>query len=540
MRAGRSGKTADLVPRGLSVLFILIVWLGMLPVPAGAQELRIARSSLAVTADPHVFINTGSRELAAHLYETLTVADHQLNVLPGLAVAWTRTSPRRWQFRLRSGPLSAGARALTGRDVLFSLCRIMNYPGKAAQTRVDVEILSGVRERGPDLIELETRVAQPRLPMRLSRLAVMQAPPDWTGRFQDGACDGPFAYGRDALEAAGLDVGTGPYRLESFAPDRIALVRQPTAATINSPWERVTLLREAPEAAARGLIAGRLDVITGLSDSMMQHLAGIAGLRTVDGYPSSLFYLQFNQAEHSAFLPAGIANPLRDARVRQALSLAIDREMLASRPKFQPGRATLQAAAPESPDHVDALPVPPRDLDKAKALLKAAGYGDGFAIDFMVIPDTEWLTDPMTQMWKPLGVEAVRRDVGTRYSEEQEKAAFAINLAGTAVDQTDPTAFLRAKLATRGAGPEFGSRNQVGYSDPELDRMLLDLRDAAGGRQQELKIRIARRVAETAAIVPLIFASPRWHLRPGLSMQARVDNRVLAWDVRPVEAPPPP
>ena len=102
-------------------------------------------------------------------------------------------------------------------------------------------------------------------------------------------------------------------------------------------------------------------------------------------------------------------NPLKDLRVRQALSLAINRAGIVERVMEGAALPTKQYLPPGNSNHVNDLRPDPFEPDRAKALLKEAGYPNGFRI-VLHGPNDRYVNDAkivqaVAQMWQRIGVQ---------------------------------------------------------------------------------------------------------------------------------------
>lgn len=514
-----------MLKRLLSVLFAATVWAcGTTVAFAADDELHMGLLSLALSADPHAYINTGVRELSGHLYQNLHEKNPDDNKPYHVIKSSRRVGERGWEFHLFPGEINTN-------DLLFTFCRIKNYPGAGSPFATNIESISDVSLKGDTEISILTKEEEGQFLSRISPIPVLKAPPHWKGNYTGGRCDGQFAYDRADLDNGTVAPGTGPYRLEHFSEDKIVIVRREGKAVRKSPWRRVVQQRLSTEDAVRGLLAGTVDVIDSVPDGPAAHLATVSSAKTVHGYPSSFVFIQLNQRPTSPFVADGAANPLRDRRVRQAISLALDREVVAIRQRFDPGIPTGQISLPDSPLYNERMDLR-ADVDRARRLLTASGYPNGFSADFLSIPGAAWIADKIEPMVARVGIQIKTRDVGSRFPEVVANGEFGLNLNVAVVDQSDTMAFVRSRIASPGIAAGFGGRNQGQYKNAELDKIILKIRtESDAGKRAKLEREVMKIVAEDFAIIPLMFMRPRWHFRAGLDFTPRRDNRMLVWNI---------
>ena len=163
---------------------------------------------------------------------------------------------------------------------------------------------------------------------------------------------------------------------------------------------------------------------------------------------------------------------LTNVKVRQALDLSIDREALnqvAFNGEFTPGN---QWVSPAHPYYQQSSPIRPRDVEKAKALLKEAGVSLPVSVDYMVPKGSEY--EAVAQVVQSMAAEAgfdlkLRLiEFATSFKQVQagEFQVFQINWSG----RIDPDGNSYVFLHT--GAPQ----NDGGYSNPEADKLMEDAR----------------------------------------------------------------
>jgi len=189
-----------------------------------------------------------------------------------------------------------------------------------------------------------------------------------------------------------------------------------------------------------------------------------------------------------------------DPRVRQAFDIAIDRKALTEvvfNGEFLPGN---QWVSPLSPYYQAKLPVPKRDVAKAKALLAAAGVKTPLAIDFMVPnnPETRQVAEVIQAMANEAGFDMRIRvtEFATSLKEAEQGRYQAYMLAWSGRVDPDGNAYIFHKTKA--------PQNYGGYSDPEVDAWLDEARtkDALADRKA-VYAKVAEKVIGQGAIVYL-------------------------------------
>ena len=363
-------------------------------IPLGAETLRWARAGDSLTLDPHAQNEGPTSALAHQMMEPLVMRDMTGAMVPALATEWgpSEADPNVWVFKLREGVTFHDGASFDSADVLFSLNRAMSPDSDYK------ELLASVVEvRAPDAmtIEIVTDGPNPIMPNNLTNLFIMDK--DWSEA--NNAVKVQDVEGGEDTFAAKNANGTGPYKLVSREPD------VKTVLTINENyWGKDEFPMEVTEviytpiqnAATRvaALLSGEVDFIQDVPVQDLQRVAAADGLdvRTAPQNRVIFFGLNVGDADLANDSVEG-ANPLGDLRVRQAMSMAINRDAI----KQVVMRGQSAPAGMISPPFVngwnDAMDSSSKtDIDGAKALMAEAGYSDGFSIQ-LDCPNDRYIND---------------------------------------------------------------------------------------------------------------------------------------------------
>lgn len=427
---------------------------------------------------------------------------------PGLARRWTISGGGR-EIRIDLQPEVSfhDGQRLSSVDVQFSI-------DAARSPRYDAPHL---RAALGDVIAVELITARS-LRLRLSRpngyvlRALAEIPilsaPAYANRRRAG--DGPV-------------IGTGPYRVASQEGDTIRLEAFAGYWGKRPALDAIVFVFDPDD--ARALTAaknGELDVIPALAPIHYPKQAEAPGVATrfrpLRLRPPTLRYLVLNTARA----------PFDDVRVRQAVSLAIDRRQLVDRAHRKLAWAPAGPVWPGGPILGPSRPAPERDRPRAGSLLDAADWRDANR-DGVRERATHRLMITVLATAEP--------------SPERDAVLEALRQTGFVVDvRTGSPAVLNNRLAShdfdlafvewsgevdRDPGPLFatgGSRNWGSFSDQDVDRLIDAMRAAIEPDERApLARELAQRLDATQPIVPLTAPDPY-----GL-VSARV-TRQSAWD----------
>jgi peptide/nickel transport system substrate-binding protein len=283
-----------------------------------------------------------------------------------------------------------------------------------------------------------------------------------------------------AIDQFGLDVavnpsGTGAFKLAS--PDDWVRDSQLTLTANPDYWGGApkvssVVFKIAPESSTRLQQAesGEVDVAVFLTPDDVKKARDNSDLQVLETPGLNTNYVEFNIKK----------DPFTSKEVRQALNYAVNKEEL-SQGLYDGGMVPAGGVLPPSdwaynPD----LKGYPFDLTKAKEMLTAAGYGEGNPLTFTLMvytvprgynPAADRLGTAIQEYWKQAGVEAeIQTEEWTQYRADRRADKFQVSLSGWMGDNGDPDNFLYSLLGT----PNIGGANTSWYSNPDVDKLLLD------------------------------------------------------------------
>jgi oligopeptide transport system substrate-binding protein len=401
--------------------------------------------------DPHKATTLIESNILDELFEGLVTLDASGEIIPGTAVSWTvDPGGTVYDFKLRGDAKWSNGDKVVPEDFVFAFRRLMAprtgapyanilYTLKNAERinkgELPVEFL-GVR--GVDETTLEIALEEP-APYFISQLAHMTAKPLHQKSIE--------AFGSDFVRPAHM-VTNGPFMLTEFTPnDRLVLVKNPyyyDAAHVALDAEIFYSLEDRA-AALRRFMAGEIqsydDVPVEQIGFVRSHLAEAFKVT-----PSLGSYFYAFDTRHK---------PFDDRRVRQALSMVIDREFLAERiwgGTMDPGYSFVPPGIPSygAPATVAWKDVDPFEReDEAKRLLAEAGFGPGgeklaVEIRFNNSENHRATAVAIADMWKVLGVETrlLAADATSHYAFLREKPPFDVARSGWFADYPDAQNFL--------------------------------------------------------------------------------------------------
>jgi len=498
---------------------------------AHAAELRIGLSADVTTMDPHFVAAQPNLTAQQHVFDSLVRTDERSRAVTGLAT-WRTPDPLTWEFTLRKGVKFHDGSELTTEDVVFSLERPFTITGSPGgfQTYVRPIVAKEIVDRYT--VRLKTAAPYGALLQDLAEVLIVskQAAARATGE--------DFDRGKAAI-------GTGPYKLVRFARgDRVELVRHDDFWGGRLPWDKVTLLiLPSDPVRTAALLSGQIDAIEHVPTADILRLRKNPALRLEQTVSWRTIFLHTDQVRDR---PPGVLskagkplerNPLKDARVRRALSLAINRQAIAERVMEGLALPAANVVSPSVFGHNPAVKPDPYDPDGARRLLAEAGYPDGFALT-IATPNNRYINDEqvaqtVAQMFTRIGVatkvEAMPLSI---YLGKARNRDFGVALLGWGSRAGDLA--LRSLAATANPDKGYGTWNWGGYSNPRLDALVAQSLGTVDAAKREAVAREAAALAAAeVAFIPLHYQIVTWAMKSNLSYTARTDEFTFAHHFKP-------
>jgi peptide/nickel transport system substrate-binding protein len=343
---------------------------------------------------------------------------------------------------------------------------------------------------------------------------------------------------------AGRVNGTGPYRFAAFTNiESLSITRHEDHWGGPAPWQAVTIrtiTRDPSRVAA--LLAGDVDAIDLVPTADKARIAADPRFRLFNGPAAVVHYIALDSVRAESPHVAGrdgqpIRNPLMDARVRQALSLAIDRPAIAER--LMEGSAT--PASQFLPGFVDGtspnLRPTPLDLAGARQLLAEAGFPNGFRLTLHATtdryPKDAQVAQAVAQMWTRAGIQAqVAGTPGQVFFAEATRQAYSAFIAqyGTSEAGEGPRAVIHSFEAARG----YGAANRTRYSNPQVDALIQAALAEPDPDRRRTRLHAAIEAAMAdVAIIPVYHPSWDFAARRGIVIAPQPQRRFNALMIRP-------
>ena len=520
-------------PRRLLAAAVAATLSGM----TSAADLRIGFKAEVTSADPHV-LGAANRSVWMNVYDSLIGQDEKLHPVPQLALSWKAIDDKQWEFKLRPGVKFHNGEPMTASDVKFSLDRAKALTGPRTY-KTYLRTIDSIRVQDPLTVIVKTKESAPTLPENVGIVAIL---PKGSGA---EIKESDFESGKAA-------VGTGPFKYAGLIPSQqVTMTRNDAYWGAKPPWSKVTyqfIPKEPARAAA--MLGGSVDVIDGAAGSLSDTLKKSEKVSVVSTTSYMFNHLHMDQFRTVSPYVTGndgkplARNPFQDKRVRQAITVAINRDAINKFVMKGDAEPATQIVPSGFFGYEPALKLQPGDTARAKALLAEAGYPSGFRVVLHCTND-RYLNDArvceaIAQMLTQVGIKTDARTLP--YANFITRATnggaggepeFSLAMFGVGAILGDSLEPYTAVVHTFDKALGTGANNYGRYSNKEFDAAIRSASRTLNDKErEELQRTAARLAAEDVAVVPVHNAKAAWGLRKGLSMAPRSDGYTIASGIK--------
>lgn len=507
-------------------------------VTVSAQELKIGLKTEPSSLDPQYHALNPNLQAAVHVFDALVMQDENLKPRPGLALSWKPVGDTVWEFKLRPGVKFHDGSDFTAEDVVFTFQRVPKVPNSPGPYTVYTRQMKSFEIVDPLTVRIHTDGPAPLIPLNVAALPILS--------HKAAAGAAPEGKTSAELNAGNGLVGTGPFKfVEWQRGSRLVYERNDNYWGDKPAWQKLTL-RPLSNNTARvaALLSGDVDLIEDPPTADLAKLKTDPKITLAQAVSNRVIYVHLDQhGDPPIAIPdTNGKNPLMDKRVRQALSLAIDRKGIVD--KIMEGVA-LPAGDflpyPMGGTSKD-TPIDKFDSAAAKKLLADAGYPNGFTIT-LGAPNGRYINDlkvaqAIAAMWSRIGVKTdVDAPAPPVFFKNRDSFKYSAYMAGWGAVTGEVGNAMQSLVATPDKAKGMGTTNSARYSNPELDAKLTEaLRTVDDAKREEL-LRQASKIViqQDHGLLPIHFEVSVWAMRKGLTYVGRADQTTLAVNVKPVK-----
>jgi peptide/nickel transport system substrate-binding protein len=493
-----------------------------LPLAALAQGkvLRFASAFDPQSMDPHALALLYQTRVVTQVYEGLVNRARDYKLEPSLATEWTMVNPTTWRFKLRQGVRFHDGAPFTADDAVFSIERALD---KASQRRNQMLGITGAKKVDDRTIDIVTSAPDAVLPEKLYLVAMMSKP--WA---EKNNVVKPQDYNAKQETFAVRNAnGTGPFVLQRYEADvRTTLKANPAwwgKGTPQGPGNVDEVQYQVIQSDATRLAALQSGQVDFVIDPPFQDLARLKAdrsLKVSETDDIGTQYLAFNQ--HAVELPGSDVkgrNPFKDLRVRRAVQLAIDVDLIVRQVLRGEGTVTGSFVSPLVGGYLAEFePRPKADPAAARALLKEAGYENGFSLQMDCV-NVAWrasVCQAAASMLEKVGIRAnlVTSPSSIFFPKLTQGTGSLVEFGWSA--NPDPWGMLQS-LVRSNDGLTAGAFNAGRYSNPALDKLIDGIRVEPNLAKRNAMVGEALRIlAAELPILPLYRRQHNWVMRPSV------------------------
>ncbi|MCD4741401.1 MAG: ABC transporter substrate-binding protein [Desulfobacteraceae bacterium] len=451
-----------LILLGLSLFLVL-----SFTCTASSKTLKVGLDADPVSLDPQVQLSGGMLQLSHWVFDPLVRWTQELTFEPRLATKWERINEYRVRFYLRKDVKFHSGNPFTAKDVKWSFDRMK----KSVDFKGLLEPFVGVGIVDDFTVDVVTTKPYALLLNMATYFFAMDSKfytgTDKTGQPKDACVKFTHTF------ANGNESGTGAFVVEKFEQGVVLEMKR-----FKNYWDTKSpgnvdkfILTPIKEDATRvaALLSGDVDFIAPVPPTNFKGIESNSKVDLVTISGGRIITFQMNQDRVKAF---------KDARVRQAICYAVNNAGIVK--KIMKGTATVAAQqGPAGYVGYKASLKPRFDLKKAKALMKKAGYADGFEITMMA-PNNRYVNDAKiaeatAQMLSKIGIKVNLKTMPkAQYWDEFDKRSADMMMIGWHSDTEDSGNFTEFLGMCYNKDTGYGQYNSGAYCNPKVDKLVID------------------------------------------------------------------
>jgi peptide/nickel transport system substrate-binding protein len=428
----------------------------------------------------------------------------------------------------------------TAEDVKFSIERIPLVTGPTTLA-IYVKNVAGIEIVDPHTIKFKTNGPVATLPYDFVRLFIVSSKAAAKAMTKETAPE-EFNSGR-------ATVGTGPYKYVSWSPKNdFVAERFDGHWGGKAPWQKIVRKEMgADPSRVAALRAGQVDVINYVPSADFSTLQKDAKFTVAKADSVYVFNLQLDQREKTPKVYDNDGkvldkNPLRDARVREAIDLAIDRKTLVDVVLEGFGKPANQLMPDGFFGSSKKIAPKPHDIAKAKKLLADAGFPKGFKFDLYCTndrlpgdgPTCAGIGQMLSKVGLGVNVQAISRTV---YFPAQAKLEYSVFMNGWGTLTGEASYTLGSMAHTPAPDVGFGQFNRIQYSNSDVDKLLQEGRRTLDDtKRRALYEQAMEKIVADRAYISLVVLQTAWAgLKGKVELAPRADEETIAYFMKPAK-----
>ncbi len=503
---------------GLISLFFVA---GLLAVQAQSDLFTIGFQGAAATLDPILRLETTTINWQQHIFDSITKTDSNGRIQPGLAQVWQANGTNKWTFILRRNAVFHDGSKVTAADVIFSLQRAATEP--KSTFKASVSSIKSLKAIGDYTLEVTTERPDPLLPNKFVGILVVSKK-----QVENNA------------NWADKPIGSGAYKFVSWLSGDNLLLEANTNYWGGVPQISRLKLQNIPNPTARvaALLSNQVQLIEKIAPQDVARLTSNAELLVSQAPSNRVIYLVMDvrNANNSPAITGVNNNPFANLKVREAIARGLDKTSITK--NIMGGFATpaTQFVAPNVPGFDRGLKSLSYSLEKAKTLLRDAGYGSGFSLRLDATNDRyqndALIAQAVGGMLEQIGIKTKVNAISrTVLFPQLDKGEFSAYISGWASSDVVNTLVSQAMCKNPQEG--YGALNRAGYCNKEVDKLILQ---AASNfnllERNKLVSKAMRQILQNDIFwIPLHYENVIHAITNKYQYKARGDEFINSWEI---------
>ena len=498
------------------LLFFALAFV-FLATAAQGKTLKMALDADPESMDPHVQLSGGMLQYTHLCFDPLIRWTKDMKFEPRLATKWERIDPLTVRFTLRKGVKFHSGNPFTAADVAWTMDRLKKsedfkglFTSFATPKIIDDHTIDIITTEPYPLVE---NMATYIFPLD----SKFYTGTDEKGLPKDAIVKTEYSFANQN------ESGTGPFVVES-REHGVKMVYKRFA----DYWDKDSkgnvseiILTPIKESATRtaALLSGDVAFMSPVPPQDIERLETNKDINLVTMAGSRVITFQLNQKKKPEFA---------NLKVRQAVIAAIDNAGITA--KIMKGTATVaQQQGPEGFDgYVEGLK-PRFDLEKAKTLMKEAGFEKGFEATMIApnnrYPNDEKIAEAVVSMLSKIGIKVSLKTMPkAQYWDEFDAQVADIQMIGWHSDTEDSANYSEYLLMCPNKDTGKGQYNSGNYCNPKLDELVNKANAENDRAKRKTLLQEVEKIAYAdAAYVPLIWLNPSWAAKKGVNIEPVVN-----------------
>ncbi|MGY5801031.1 peptide ABC transporter substrate-binding protein [Rhizobium hainanense] len=496
----------------------------ILSVSAHAATLNIHNGGDPTSLDPQKISGDWENRIDGDIFEGLVTEDPKDNPIPGQAASWTISPDQKvYTFKLRDGIKWSDGQPVTAQDFVFAFQRLMDPKTAAQYAYLQYTILNAEKINKGEIKD-PTQLGVKAIDDKTLEITLENPTPYFLNALMHYTA---YPLPKHVVEAKGdqwVKIGNivtnGPYKPTEWVPgSHVSMVKSDQYYDAKDvKIDNVNYYTLEDQAAAlKRYRAGEFDILTSFPADQFEWIQkNLPGQAHVVPFLGTYYYV-LNSTKP----------PFSDKRVRQALSMAVNREVIGPKILGTGELPSYSWVPPGTANYGDPAYVSWKDepykqkVEEAKKLLKEAGFGPDHPLKAQLRYNTndnhKRIAVAIAAMWKPLGVDIELYNTETKvHYDEMQRGEVQIGRAGWLADYNDPINFLN--LLSTGVEMNYGR-----WSNKDYDALIkqgneeIDLKKRA-----EIYKKAEQLALDDSAAIPIYYYVSQNIVAP--KVQGFVDN----------------